>query len=83
MLNHVYALNLRPQTLARITNCLNVGAASHEDIWRELEVWLHALLTSALEGGERSAAAPGRFTPRVHCTHCMGVEWASESASTL
>jgi hypothetical protein len=28
------------------------------------EVWLHAFLTSALDGGEWSASRPVRFTPR-------------------
>jgi len=28
-----------------------------------MEVWLHALLTSALDGGEWSASRPGRFNP--------------------
>jgi hypothetical protein len=29
-----------------------------------VEVWLHAFLTSALDGGEWSASRPGRFIPR-------------------
>jgi len=29
-----------------------------------VEVWLHAFLTSALDGGEWSASLPGRFAPR-------------------
>jgi hypothetical protein len=29
-----------------------------------VEVYLHAFLTSALDGGEWSASCPGRFTPR-------------------
>jgi hypothetical protein len=29
-------------------------------------VQLHAFLTSALDGGERSASRPGRFTPGKH-----------------
>jgi hypothetical protein len=39
-----------------------------------VEVYLHALLTSALDGGEWSASCPGRFTPRerVPGTHWIG-----------
>jgi len=29
-----------------------------------LEVYLHAFLTSALDGGESSVSSPGPFTPR-------------------
>jgi len=37
-------------------------------------VQLHALLTSALDGGEWSASHPGRFTPRERApgTHWIG-----------
>jgi hypothetical protein len=40
----------------------------------EVEVYLHAVLTSALGGGEWSASRPGRFTPRerVPGTQCIG-----------
>jgi hypothetical protein len=31
-----------------------------------LEVQLHVLLTSELDGGEWSASRPGRFTPSTH-----------------
>jgi hypothetical protein len=37
-----------------------------------VEVELHAFLTSALGGGERSASLPGRFTPRERA---LGVHW--------
>jgi hypothetical protein len=39
-----------------------------------VEVWLHAFLTSALDGGERSASRPDRFTPRERAagTHWIG-----------
>jgi hypothetical protein len=30
----------------------------------EVEVWLHALLTSALDGGEWSTSRPSCFTPK-------------------
>jgi hypothetical protein len=40
----------------------------------EVEVYLHAFLSSALDGGEWSASRPGRFTPRERApgTHCIG-----------
>jgi len=31
--------------------------------WWGAEAWLHALLTSALDGGEWSASCPGYFAP--------------------
>jgi len=34
-----------------------------------VEVWLHALLTSALDGDEWSTSCPGRFTPRARAPH--------------
>jgi hypothetical protein len=39
-----------------------------------VEVYLHAFLTSALDGGEWSASCPGRFTPRENArgTHLIG-----------
>jgi hypothetical protein len=39
-----------------------------------VEVQFHAFLTSALDGGERLASRPGRFThrERTPCTHCIG-----------
>jgi hypothetical protein len=39
-----------------------------------VQVWLHAFLTSALDGGEWSASHPGLFTPRERATgtHCIG-----------
>jgi hypothetical protein len=39
-----------------------------------VEVWLHAFLTSALDGDERSASRPGRFTPteRAPGNHWIG-----------
>jgi hypothetical protein len=45
--------------------------------WRRIggvEVWLHAFLTSALDGGEWSALRPGRFTSREKApsTHWIG-----------
>jgi hypothetical protein len=36
-------------------------ARSHEDAWR-MEAWLHAFLTSALDGGEWSSSRPEPFT---------------------
>jgi hypothetical protein len=33
-----------------------------------VEVWLHAFLTSSLDGGEWSASHPGYFTPRERAT---------------
>jgi hypothetical protein len=46
-------------------------------LWRRtgrMEVYLHALLTSALDGGEWSASRCGRFTPRERApyTHWRG-----------
>jgi len=38
-------------------------APRHEDVLGSGGA-LHAFLTSALDGGERSASRPGRFTPR-------------------
>jgi len=40
-----------------------------------VEVYLHAFLTSAPDGGEWLASGPGRFTPRgratgTHCVRC-------------
>jgi hypothetical protein len=39
-----------------------------------VELWLHAFLTSALDGDEWSASSPGRFTPRERAsgTHWIG-----------
>jgi hypothetical protein len=39
-----------------------------------MEVWLHAFLTLALDGGEWSASRPGRFTPwgNASGTHWIG-----------
>jgi hypothetical protein len=39
-----------------------------------VEIQLHAFLTSALDGGERSASRPGLFTPRGRApdTHWIG-----------
>jgi len=39
-----------------------------------MEVWLHAFLTTALDGGEWSALCSGRFTPaeRIPGTHRIG-----------
>jgi hypothetical protein len=39
-----------------------------------VEVWLHAFLTSALDGGEWSASCHGCFTPgeRAYSTHWIG-----------
>jgi hypothetical protein len=34
----------------------------------EVEVYLHVLLTSALDGGEWSASQPGRFIPTERAT---------------
>jgi hypothetical protein len=31
-----------------------------------VDVWIHAVLKSALDGGERSASRPGRFAPGIH-----------------
>jgi hypothetical protein len=41
--------------------------------WR-VDVWLHAFLTSTLDGGEWSASLPGRFSPRESAagTHWIG-----------
>jgi hypothetical protein len=41
-----------------------------------VEVWLHAFLTSALDGGKLSASRSGRFTPRERApdTHWIG-DW--------
>jgi hypothetical protein len=46
-----------------------------------MKVYLHALLTSALDGGELSASRPGRFTSRERAldTHWIGC-WASSRA---
>jgi hypothetical protein len=38
-------------------------APRYEDVLG-VEVYLHAFLTSALDGGEWSVSRPGRFTPR-------------------
>jgi hypothetical protein len=45
-----------------------------------VEVYFHAFLTSALDGGDWSAPRPGRFTPkaRVLGTHWVG-GWVSRS----
>jgi len=39
-----------------------------------MEVWLHSILTSPLDGGEWSASQPGHFTSRerAHGTHWIG-----------
>jgi hypothetical protein len=44
-------------------------------------VYLHALLNSALDGGEWSASSPGRFAPSdtAPCTHRIG-GWVGPSA---
>jgi hypothetical protein len=46
-----------------------------------VEVYLHAYLNSALDGGEWSASRPGRFTPRerVPGTHGIG-GWVDQRA---
>jgi hypothetical protein len=46
-----------------------------------MEVYLHAFLTSALDGGELSASSYGSFTPgeRVPNTHCIG-SWVGSRA---
>jgi hypothetical protein len=49
--------------------------------WRHIggvNIWPHVFLTSALDGSERSASRPGRFTPRerVHGTHWIRC-WAT------
>jgi len=36
----------------------------------EVEVLLHAFLTTALHGGECSASRPGRFTPMAKSPRC-------------
>jgi len=47
-----------------------------------MEVWLHTFLTSALYGGELSAAGLGCFTPAVRAsgTHWTG-DWVGLGAS--
>jgi hypothetical protein len=42
--------------------------------YREVDVFIHVFLTSALVGGEWSASRPCRFTPRVKApsTHWIG-----------
>jgi hypothetical protein len=42
--------------------------------YREVDIWIHVFLTSALVGGEWSASGPGRFTPgeRVPGIHWIG-----------
>jgi hypothetical protein len=46
-----------------------------------VEVYLHAFLDSALDGGEWSVSITGRFTPseRVSVTHWIG-SWVGPSA---
>jgi hypothetical protein len=42
-------------------------------MYEGLEVWLHALLTSAVDGGEWSVSRPDRFNPEsISDTHWMG-----------
>jgi hypothetical protein len=48
--------------------CIQISATPSE----EVEVELHALLTSALDGGEWSALLPGRFT---HGERNPGTHW--------
>jgi hypothetical protein len=38
-----------------------------------VEVWVHILLTSALDGDERSASRPGRIIPDTHWIGGSGV----------
>jgi hypothetical protein len=62
-----------------MTLCFN-WASRHEGVlgkWR----YNHAFLTSTLEGGERSASQPDRFTPRERAagTHWIG-GWLSPRA---
>jgi hypothetical protein len=47
-----------------------------------VEVWLHSLLTSTLDGHKCSALRPGRSTPseRISCTHLEG-NWMSSRTS--
>jgi hypothetical protein len=46
-----------------------------------VEVYPHAFLTSALDGGEWSTSCPGRFTPRERApgTYCVG-SWVDPRA---
>jgi hypothetical protein len=48
-------------------------ASRHEDVWGSGGI-VPLLLTSALDGGERSGSCPGPFTPgeRSPCTHFIG-----------
>jgi hypothetical protein len=50
-----------------------------------VELWLHALLTSALDGGEWSASRPGGFTPGVRSPLSIAweAEWVLEPVWTL
>jgi hypothetical protein len=40
----------------------------------DVDQWIHAFLTSALDGGEWSASCPGRYTPgeRASGAHWIG-----------
>jgi hypothetical protein len=40
--------------------------------YAEMDVWIHAFLTSALVGSEWSASRPGRFTPKERAP---GTHW--------
>jgi hypothetical protein len=50
----------------------------------EVEVQLHAFLTSALNGGEWSGSRPGRFAPGENLQVPIGQEdgWATEPVWT-
>jgi len=49
-----------------------------------VEVYIHALLTQALDGSMWSASRPGSFTPteRASGTHCIG-GWGVRNSYTL
>jgi hypothetical protein len=44
-----------------------------------VEVWLHAFLTSALDGGESSASRPSRFIARERAS---GIHWIGGSVGS-
>jgi hypothetical protein len=51
---------------------------------RGMEVWLHAVLTSALVGGEWSDSLPYRLPPGIwQTTYWKGAGWALEPVWTL